>query len=127
MNLNGKLHYKVDEDGISKYYVGSRGDSIVSYKKLGDDVSCQRCYVYKTLWILVIGECLLSEREPDNPNDKYAVCVKKENRIVGHLPLGKMGKFAKTILYFLKADKLSSCKIVVTGQPVNLEEGDGMQ
>ena len=85
------------------------------------------CYVYKTLWILVIGECLLSEREPDNPNDKYAVCVKKENRIVGHLPLGKMGKFAKTILYFLKADKLSSCKIVVTGQPVNLEEGDGMQ
>ena len=41
-NLNRKLHYKVDEDGINKYYVGSRGDSIVSYEKLRDDVSCQR-------------------------------------------------------------------------------------
>ena len=84
-------------------------------------------HVYKTLWIPVIGECLLSEREPDNPKDKYAVCVKKENRIVGHLPLGKSGKFAKTIFYFLKADELSSCKIVVTGKPVNLGDGDGMQ
>ena len=54
-------------------------------------------HVYKTLWIPAIGECLLSEKEPDNPKGKYAVCVKKENRIIGHLPLGKLGKFAKTI------------------------------
>ena len=58
--------------------------------------------------------------------DKYAVCVKKENKIVGHLPLGKPGKFAKTN-YFLRADELSSCKIVVTGKPVNLGVGEGMQ
>ena len=68
-------------------------------------------HVYKTLWIPVIGECLLSEREPDNPKDKYAVYVQKENRIVRHLPLEKSGKFAKTIFYFLKTDELSSCKI----------------
>ena len=60
-----------------------------------------------------------SEGEPGNPIDKYAVCIKKENKIVGHLPLGKSGKFAKTIFYFLRADKLSSCKITVTGKPVN--------
>ena len=24
-------------------------------------------HVYKTLWIPVMGECLLSEKEPDNP------------------------------------------------------------
>ena len=64
----------------------------------------KRYHVYETLWIPVIGECLLSEREPDNPKDKYAVCVKKENRIVGHLPLGKSGKFAKTIFYFPKVN-----------------------
>ena len=52
---------------------------------------------------------------------------KKENKIVGHLPLGKSGKFAKTIFYFLRADELSSCKIVVTGKPVNLGDGEGMQ
>ena len=84
-------------------------------------------YVYKTLWIPVIGKCLLNEREPDNPKDKYAVCVKKENRIVEHLPLGNSGKFAKTIFYFLKADESGSCNIAVTGKPVNLGNGDGMQ
>ena len=84
-------------------------------------------HVYKTLWIPVIGECLLSEREPDNSKDKYEVCVKKENRIVGHLPLEKSNRFAKTIFYFLKADEGSSSKIVVTGKPVNLGDGGGMQ
>ena len=83
--------------------------------------------MYKTLWNPLIGEFLLCEREPDNPMDKYAVCVKKENKIVGHLPLGKFGKFAKTIFCFLRADELSSCKIVVTGNPVNLGDGEGMQ
>ena len=73
----------------------------------------KRYHVYKTLWNPLIGEFLSCEREPDNPLDKYAVCVKKE-KIVGHLPLGKSRKFAKTIFYFLRADELSSCKIVVT-------------
>ena len=84
-------------------------------------------HVYKTLWNPLIGEFLSREREPDNLIDKYAVCVKKENKIVGHLPLGKSGKFAKTIFYFLRADELSLCKIVVTGSPVNLGDGEGMQ
>ena len=29
--------------------------------------------------------------------------------------------------FFIKADELSSCKIVVIGKPVNLGDGDGMQ
>ena len=82
-------------------------------------------HVYKTLWNPLIEEFLSCEREPDNPMDKYAVCVKNENTIVGHLPLGKSGKFAKTIFYFLRADELSSCKIVVTGKPVKLGDGKG--
>ena len=91
-------------------------------------VSCVKGrHVYKTLWNRLIGEFLLCEREPDNPMDNYAVCVKKENKIVGHLLLGKSGKFAKTVFDFLRADELSSCKIVITGKPVNLADGGGMQ
>ena len=97
----------------------TRNFEIISYVK--------GYHVYKTLWNPLIGEFLSCEREPDNPMDKYAVRVKKENKIVGHLPFGKSGKFAKTIFYFLTADELSSCKIVVTGKPVNLPDGESMQ
>ena len=48
--------------------------------------------------------------ESNNLMDKYAVAVKRSDEsIVGHLPLGKSGKFAKTIFYFLKANKKHSC------------------
>ena len=43
--------------------------------------------------------------EPANPVDKYAVAVKSKNVVVGHLPLGCSGKFAKAIFYFLRADE----------------------
>ena len=46
-------------------------------------------YEYKSIWTPKIGEVLQTEKEPGNLVDKYAVCVKKENEIVGHLPLGK--------------------------------------
>ena len=52
---------------------------------------------YKSIWTPKIGEILLTEREPGNLVDKYVVCAKKENEIVGHLPLGKDGKFVKTV------------------------------
>ena len=42
--------------------------------------------------------------KPDNVMDKYAVYIKKNTSIVGHLPLGKKSKFAKMIIYFLRAD-----------------------
>ena len=59
--------------------------------------------------------------------DKYAVCIKNENEIVGHLPLGKDGKFAKTVFYFLRADEYGSCNVLIKGKLVNLGDGDGMQ
>ena len=67
------------------------------------------------------------EMEPGNVVDKYAVCVKKNNMIVGHLPLGKNGRFAKTIFYFLRADIYAKCKVIITGKEVNLGDGEGMQ
>ena len=82
---------------------------------------------YQKTWIPFLQEELCGETEPANPVDKYAVAVKKNNIVVGHLPLGCSGKFAKTILYFLRADEWTECKVIVTGKPVNRGDGDGMQ
>ena len=67
------------------------------------------------------------EIEPRNPVDKYAVAVKKDEKVIGPLPLGENGKFAKTIFYFLRADPYAKCNITVVGKAVNLGDGDGMQ
>ena len=61
------------------------------------DSFVKRYHEYKSVWTPKIGEILSTEREPGNLVDKYAVCVKKENRIVGHLPLGKDGN---CVLFF---------------------------
>ena len=43
-------------------------------------------HVYKDVWEAAIGEVLVCEREPRNAEDRYAVAVKKDETIVGHLP-----------------------------------------
>ena len=40
---------------------------------------------------------------------------------------GKSGRFAKTIFYFLRADKKNNCTAVVTCKAVNCGDGEGMQ
>ena len=35
---------------------------------------------------MVVGESLVCERDPENASDRYAVAVKKEGTIMGHLP-----------------------------------------
>ena len=49
-------------------------------------------HAYKDLWKSFINEELTTAMVPDNAVDKYAVCVKKNNVIVGHLPLGNNGR-----------------------------------
>ena len=44
------------------------------------------------------------QKELSNPKDKIHCLCKKNECIVGHLPLGKTGNFAETIFYFLRAD-----------------------
>ena len=46
---------------------------------------------------------------------------------LGHLPLGKTEKFAKTIFYFLKANKKHSCVIKVLGKVINGGDDLGMK
>ena len=78
---------------------------------------------YKDVWTPYVGENLECCREPSNVMDKYAVAVLVKGEIVGHLMHGSSGKFAKTIFYFFT----NSCTAIVTGKPVNLGKGKGMQ
>ena len=48
---------------------------------------CVRGYhVYEAVWRAVVGETLACERGPRNEHDRYAVAVKKDGQIIGHLP-----------------------------------------
>ena len=47
--------------------------------------------------------------------------------MVAHLPLGRTGNLAKTISNFLRADKYSISEVEITGKPVNLGDGEGIQ
>ena len=59
--------------------------------------------------------------------DKFAVALKKHQNIVGHLKKDKTGRFAKTLLYFLRSDPYSKCHAKVTWKRCNLGNGNGLQ
>ena len=89
--------------------------------------SCVKDYhAYKDLWKPFINEELITTTELYNVVDKYAVCVKKNDVIVGHLPHGRNGRFAEMIFYFLRADKYAECKVIITEKEVNLGDDEGM-
>ena len=46
----------------------------------------QGFHLYKAVWTPVIGEELSTEREHDNPEDAFAVVIKKSGITVGHIP-----------------------------------------
>ena len=59
--------------------------------------------------------------------DKFAVAIIKNKEIIGHLPLGKTGRFSKTIFYLLRCEH-NDCKVkIVDGKAVNLGDGMGMR
>ena len=89
--------------------------------------SCVKGYhAYKGLWKPFINEELITTTEPYNVVDKYAVCVKKNDVIVGHLPHGKKGRFAKMIFHFLRGDKYAEYKVIITEEEVNLGDDERM-
>ena len=67
------------------------------------------------------------EGEPKNPVDIYAVVVKKKkNLVIGHLKKRKSGKYNNMISCPLKND-FSWCNVIIKGEPVSLENGEGME
>ncbi len=83
-------------------------------------------HAYQYDWSTKVDEVLKAKIEPTNIVDKYALCV-LHDRVVGHLKLGKSGRFAKTVFYFLRADAYSSSTVIIKGKAVNLGDGEGMQ
>lgn len=63
--------------------------------------------MYKDVWEAAVGEVLICEREPDNDSDRYAVAVKKEGTIVGHLPQ----RMPRVCSLFLRRGGTIACKI----------------
>ena len=73
-------------------------------------------HVYKRVWTPISNEVLQTRKEPENPTDKYAVCVLKDGKVVGHLKKGSNGRSAKAIFYFLRSDTYAKCCIKITGR-----------
>ena len=67
-------------------------------------------HVYRKIWSPVIGERLLYEREPGNRYNNYAVAVKKNTTILGHL----RRKISKMSSLFLRKEGQIVC--VVSGR-----------
>ena len=82
---------------------------------------------YKDLWTPHLGKSLAAKAETTNPLDRFAVAVLLDDNVIGHLPKGKLGRYAKPISFFLQADAKNCCTAVVTGQAVNLGDKKGMQ
>ena len=77
-------------------------------------------HIYKNIWTPQLDQLLEVSTEPSNPVDKFAVAVKKNQNILGHLKKGKTGRFAKTLFYFLRSDPYSKCHAKVTWKRCNL-------
>ena len=65
-------------------------------------------HMYKDIWTPKQGKQLDVLMKPDNRMDKFALCVKIIETIVGHLTKGTAGRFARTIFYLLRSDAYSS-------------------
>ena len=101
---------------------------IVRLKSYAINAFAMGYHVYKKNWTPSIGDEPQGFMEPTNKLDKYAVAVKGiDGDVIGHLPLGKSGKFPKTVFYYLKSDKNHHCKITVTGKATNAGDGLGMK
>lgn len=87
-------------------------------KKLALDSVITGHHVYKSTWTPYIGEILRGEVEENNEHDKYAVSIKKDGEIVGHIPrsLSKLANF------FLRHH--GSIKCTVTGKR---RKGNGLE
>ena len=85
-------------------------------------------HAYKSILTPAKDKGLNAAMQTINALDKYAVTIKrKESQVVGHLLLGKSGKFAKTLFYFLKASQNDDCIAVVCETPVNQSDRISMR
>lgn len=69
----------------------------------------------------------MSSWSPQSKIKKFVVAVIKNNKVIGCLPLGKTGRFTKTIFYLLR-DDYPDCKVkIVDSKVFNLGDGKRMR
>ena len=64
-------------------------------------------HVFKRIWIPVVGEVLVVERERGNPEDRFAVSVLQDGTVVGHIPR----EFSKLCWDFLRHNDKMTCEV----------------
>ena len=79
-------------------------------------------HAYKEQWNPFTGEVLPLEREPENAEDRFAVAIKKNGDVVGHIPIN----LAPTIPAFLRRSS-NRALAEVTGPKVNRGAGYGLE
>ena len=86
-------------------------------------------HVYRNKWEPVMGEIITRVWSLKTKwiNMPWLSVLDKEKSVIGHLPKGTSGKYAKTIFYFLRNDSVNVCKVKVTGKAVNLGDDKGMR
>ena len=62
---------------------------------LKESVVCGH-HVFKLVWVTVYGEVLSVDRESGNTEDQFAVAVRKDNTVVGHIPHKYLKVYAGT-------------------------------
>ena len=82
---------------------------------------------HKTHRPQVIGKHLITNIEPSNPVDKYAVCVNKGHLIVWHLSLGKKRKVFDDNALSFASWWICNVRSCYGWEVVYLGGGDGMQ
>ena len=96
--------------------------------EISNETQIKGHHVYKDIWAPELGEHLEVQYEPENPVDKYAVCLKaSDGIIVGHLKKGKSGCFAKAIFCYLRSHLQANCTAKVIGKRFNLGDGEDLQ
>lgn len=79
-------------------------------------------HAYQDVWNPHVGEVLPLEREPENPEDKFAVAIRRRGCVVGHIPFN----LAPVVSAFLRRD-VNKGLFEVTGAKVNHGAGYGLE
>ena len=85
-------------------------------------------HVYKDWWTPTCGEILPLQPEPGNTEDKNAVAVLKESRVIGHIPYHLANTKDRTgiITHFI-SKPTNRGSVEVSGKAVNRGGGLGME
>ena len=67
--------------------------------------------VYERVWTPISNEVFQTRREPENPTDKYAVCLLKDGEVVEHLKGAAMDVLQKQLSFSYEVTPMLSAAL----------------